>query len=150
MVKPRCNLPDLVNGTLIKRGVKLVRNPFNRSYFTYVGSKWEKFNLTWALRSGSPPEANLPISFALKTWADSSVFRFSKASLFEAADVKISFYSGIHYDNIPFEEDDLAHSFYPPRGELHFNADVTWVVDFRGSHCDTADIETIAFHELGV
>ncbi|XP_047326762.1 metalloendoproteinase 4-MMP-like [Impatiens glandulifera] len=40
----------------------------------------------------------------------------------------------------------LAYSFYPPDGELHFNARIPWV---NGAEPGKMDIETVALHELG-
>ncbi|XP_047309437.1 metalloendoproteinase 2-MMP-like [Impatiens glandulifera] len=140
MVKHRFNFPDLVNGTSIKHGMKLVRDPFNNSYFAFLGPKWSKYSLTWAMHNQMPVIFTEPLESAFKTWHDNSMIFLSKASSFNTADVKIYYLKSDRFG------DRFAQAFHPPSGTLEFNAEVTW-----GSigHPDTIDIESAALHEIG-
>ncbi|XP_047309441.1 metalloendoproteinase 3-MMP-like [Impatiens glandulifera] len=141
MVTPRCNFPDLVNGTPIKQGVKLVQNPFNNSYYAFLGSRWpmSKYNLTWDIADSKiKSKAITPLTLAFKKWEDDSVLSFRRASSFKSADVKIKFFR--------FEGKDTAHAYPPPSGELNFNAKFSWG---DGTKPDRMDLESIGLHEIG-
>ncbi|XP_047309427.1 metalloendoproteinase 5-MMP-like [Impatiens glandulifera] len=147
MTKPRCGFPDLINGTTIKHGMKLVLDPTKRSYYV-TGSKWDKLNLTWATKPGMRDDARKPIFFAIKEWELVTRFHFVQSNDFEKSDLKIGFYSGNHGDNQPFDGPGgiFAHAGLPPDGGVHFDADENWVI---GAVPGRIDIESVALHELG-
>ncbi len=48
----------------------------------------------------------------------------------------------------------LAHAFYPPpngnfAGDIHFDDDENWTIDYRNSSSQPLDIITITAHEIG-
>ncbi|XP_047309444.1 metalloendoproteinase 2-MMP-like [Impatiens glandulifera] len=147
MVKPRCSLPDLVNGTPIKHGIKLVRNPINSSYYEFLPSpKWSKFNLTWYKYSESRPESISPLTFAFKTWKDNSKFNFVRASSYGGSDVTIHFGNANTTNIRNFKDFSIAYTTNLPDPNIYFNVKIPWVV---GDSPDGYDIETTAVHEIG-
>ncbi|XP_047309426.1 metalloendoproteinase 2-MMP-like [Impatiens glandulifera] len=141
MSKPRCGVPDLINGTTIKHGMKLVFDPTKRSYYVTGWSKWNKLILTWATKPGTRNDARQPIYLALKEWESVTRFHFIQSNDYEKSDVKIEFVQ--HIDG---RGRVLAFAGFPPNGGVHFDADEDWVI---GAVPGRDDIETTALHELG-
>lgn len=59
--------------------------------------------------------------------------------------VKIDFYAKEHGDGYPFDGKGrvLAHAFFPPYGQLHFDDDESWSSVSFGGLCDLFDIKII-------
>ncbi|XP_047309563.1 metalloendoproteinase 5-MMP-like [Impatiens glandulifera] len=147
MVKPRCGFPDLVNGSLIKHGVKLVRDPFKSGlYYGYGKPRWSKLKLYWSVAPGTRSDAINPITYAFYSWQKVTKFNFLRS--YGNTDIQISFTSYPSEDYEPFLRHSgiMAYSRLPPRGTLRFRADAPWT---NGARADKMDIETIAVHELG-
>ncbi|XP_047309562.1 metalloendoproteinase 5-MMP-like [Impatiens glandulifera] len=148
MVKPRCGFPDLVNGCLIKHGVKLVRDPYKSGLFYMYGKRrWSKLRLSWYLAAGMRSDAINPITYAFNSWQKVTKFNFIR-SAYRNTDIQISFTSYLSEDYYPFLQHSgiVAYAQLPPSGKLHFRADVPWS---NGTRPWEMDIETVALHELG-
>ncbi|XP_047309438.1 metalloendoproteinase 5-MMP-like [Impatiens glandulifera] len=150
MVNPQYGFPDLVSGSFIKDGVKLVRDPFiGGSYYELGSSKFSSLYLTWALPLITKPLiVNCTVS-ALRKWASQGVpFNFVRIYDILEADIKISFVSGDHGDGLPFngKHGPFGHGLPPPTGILHLNEDIPWAM---GAVPGTVDIETVVLHMLG-
>ncbi|XP_039048773.1 metalloendoproteinase 1-like [Hibiscus syriacus] len=137
MMIPRCGVPDIIfhNNGLV-------------SNYSFPGEKWSKYDLTYDIKNDvqvfTAKEMSPVISQALNTWADVSRFRFSKQAQGANANIKIGFFPVNHGDPFPF---DMAHAFYPERGDLHFNAVWNWTYNQPASN--QIDLESIGVHELG-
>ncbi|XP_047309345.1 metalloendoproteinase 5-MMP-like [Impatiens glandulifera] len=147
MSKPRCVCPDLVNGTMVKHGMKMVLDQSKGSYYV-TDTKWSKLNLSWAIKLGTRGDAYKPIYWAIRRWALVTKFNFTNINDFTQSDLKIAFYKRSHGDSGPFDGRGgiLAHAGMPPDGGIHFDADEKWVI---GAHPTGVDIESVAVHELG-
>ncbi|KAJ4702677.1 Metalloendoproteinase [Melia azedarach] len=158
MEKPRCGVADIINGTTRMRSSQSGQQNNESSHFHTVAHygffksspKWpaSKFNLTYAFLQGTRDDAKDPIARAFHTWAANTPFKFSQTQDYNAADIKIGFYSGDHGDRVPFGSlyGALAHAYPPSDGRLHFNADQAWGV---GANKGLYDLETTALHEIG-
>ncbi|XP_038886872.1 metalloendoproteinase 2-MMP-like isoform X2 [Benincasa hispida] len=149
MSKPRCGVADIIHGNTWMRASKK-RNQLGHgighfhtvSHYAFLGGniRWPKSHLTYEMAS--------PISRAFATWAANSHFTFSQALDNQTADINIEFASGDHGDGNPFDGVGgvIAHSFMPPDGRFHLDADESWAAGvFSGSF----DLETVALHEIG-
>ncbi|KAJ4703021.1 Metalloendoproteinase [Melia azedarach] len=148
MAKPRCGVPDLINGTTRMR---ISSDIFHSHYALFPGNpKWPVTLdfLTYSFAPGTRDDAKEAVKQALLTWSSVTPFAFTFLEDYEVADIKISFQRGEHGDGIPFDGPGgaLAHASAPTTGLLHFDADETWAV---GAVPGAADIQTAALHELG-
>ncbi|XP_019110593.2 collagenase 3a isoform X4 [Larimichthys crocea] len=136
MKKARCGVPD----------IKVA------SYSTFENNpKWDKNSLTYRIENYTPDmpvsEVDDSINRALQVWAKVTPLRFTRIYS-GTADIMISFGSGAHGDNQPFDGPDgtLAHAF-PPNlgGDAHFDEDETFT--FRSSNGYVLFL--VAAHEFG-
>ncbi|KAJ8775203.1 hypothetical protein K2173_020207 [Erythroxylum novogranatense] len=158
MTTPRCGVADIVNGTNWMR----VRNNHHhhrghnsfhttaRYSFFQGNPRWpsNQYSLTYGFRAGTPAGAMEAVDRAFRTWQTNTHFRFSRASDYENANLKISFHRGDHGDGAAFDGPGgtIAHAFAPTRGWFHYDADELWSVGpIRGAF----DLETVALHEIG-
>ncbi|KAF7135595.1 hypothetical protein RHSIM_Rhsim08G0097000 [Rhododendron simsii] len=157
MMKPRCGVPDIVNGTNWMRGDKKEANHTHStihtvSHFTFFSGnlKWPptRYQLTYAFAPRTSSNAISAVARAFNTWASQTQFRFSRSKNFASADIKIGFYRGDHGDGEPFtgQNESLAHAFPPTDGRFHYNANYSFTVNpVEGSF----HLETVALHEIG-
>ncbi|XP_059069452.1 metalloendoproteinase 1-MMP isoform X2 [Cryptomeria japonica] len=122
--------------------------------------KWQSTNLTYALldipyaQLGlSSAAVRFSIAAAFDSWAAVTPFHFVEAQNSDQANIKISFATGDHGDGEPFDGPGglLAHSFAPPSGIMHFDAEEYWRVDGfeEPSYFLWVDLQSIALHEIG-
>ncbi|XP_047321493.1 metalloendoproteinase 3-MMP-like [Impatiens glandulifera] len=119
------------------------------SFYLPSNKKWNKISLSYAIQSGTRSDVIAQIWIALATWDMVSPLTFvDRSNDFSNADLKFSFFQREHGDGHPFDGPGkvLAHAFYPPNGEIHFDADENLVV---GEVPDGIDISSLALHELG-
>ncbi|XP_036068868.1 matrix metalloproteinase-23 isoform X1 [Oryzias melastigma] len=128
--------------------------------------KWDKFKLTYKLLSfptnlinASDTRRGLAKAFGM--WSDVSPFTFREVPADEEADIKIGFYPINHTDCLQsylhhcFDgiTGELAHAFFPPTGEIHFDDDEYWIVgNMRFSWKRgvwLTDLIHVATHEIG-
>ncbi|RYR58690.1 hypothetical protein Ahy_A05g024573 isoform A [Arachis hypogaea] len=89
---------------------------------------------------------------AFSRWATVIPVNFQEAEWYDAADIKIGFYSGDHGDGEPFDGvlGVLGHAFSPQNGRFHLDAAESWSVDFERDKSRVAvDLESVATHEIG-
>lgn len=151
MMTPRCGVADHI-------GVHKIDNSNKKdhihgvSHYSLFGSKqkWppSKYHLTYGFAPGTPSEAMTPVARALRTWAASTQFKFSRHIDYKKADIKISFEYGDHGDGSSFDGPGgiLAHAYSPTHGNFHYDADEPWSV---GALEGYYDLETVALHEIG-
>uniref|UniRef100_A0A3P9IJ98 Matrix metallopeptidase 23B n=1 Tax=Oryzias latipes TaxID=8090 RepID=A0A3P9IJ98_ORYLA len=128
--------------------------------------KWDKFKLTYKLLSfptnlinASDTRRGLAKAFGM--WSDVSPFTFREVPADQEADIKIGFYPVNHTDCLQsylhhcFDgiTGELAHAFFPPTGEIHFDDDEYWIVgNMRFSWKRgvwLTDLIHVATHEIG-
>ncbi|XP_074343074.1 metalloendoproteinase 1-like [Apium graveolens] len=127
MSQPRCGVPD---------------SPAMRPDYAFFPGKptWWTYNLTFAFAPGTRGDAIDPVANALEDWASVSPFKFSLNNIFNNANFKISF---VPHDG-PLK--DLANSYAPRDGRLHFDEAENWVI---GKVPGGIDIESVGLHEIG-
>ncbi|XP_047321450.1 metalloendoproteinase 3-MMP-like [Impatiens glandulifera] len=140
MGTPRCGNSD-------HRAVQNEQHNITKSFYSLSHTKWDKVDLIFVIKPGTRSDALDPIKRALDAWDKVSALTFARGELFNA-DVKFSFLARQHGDNHPFDGpgNELGHSFYPPNGEVHIDADENWVV---GAVPGGYDIYTLVLHEIG-
>ncbi|XP_017266698.1 matrix metalloproteinase-23 isoform X2 [Kryptolebias marmoratus] len=128
--------------------------------------KWDKFNLTYKLLSFptnliNASDTHQGIARAFSMWSDVSPFTFKKVPADQEADIKIGFYPINHTDCLQsylhqcFDgtTGELAHAFFPPIGEIHFDDSEYWILGkMRYSWKKgvwLTDLVHVATHEIG-
>ncbi|KAG7332231.1 hypothetical protein KOW79_004065 [Hemibagrus wyckioides] len=128
--------------------------------------KWDKFKLTYKLLSFprnlmNASDTRRGIAKAFAMWSDVSPFSFREVPVDEEADIKIGFYPVNHTDCLKsylhhcFDgiTGELAHAFFPPTGEIHFDDDEYWILgNMRFSWKKgvwLTDLVHVAAHEIG-
>ncbi|XP_055748488.1 matrix metalloproteinase-23-like [Salvelinus fontinalis] len=114
----------------------------NKRYtFTPEKLKWDKFKLTYKLLSFprnlmNASDTRRGIAKAFTMWSDVSPFSFREVPTDQEADIKIGFYPINHTDCLQsylhhcFDgiTGELAHAFFPPTGEIHFDDHEYWIL----------------------
>ncbi|XP_058192914.1 metalloendoproteinase 2-MMP [Rhododendron vialii] len=164
IVRPRCGVADIVNGTTsMNSGKKTTSSGIHihavNHYSFFPGTpRWPagKTDLTYAFLPANSLSDSVRTVFsrAFQKWSAVIPLTFTETSSYGVADIRIGFYSGDHNDGEPFDGvlGTLAHAFSPPSGVLHFDGDENWVVegDVAASAVVSAvDLESVAVHELG-
>ncbi|PIA40348.1 hypothetical protein AQUCO_02500204v1 [Aquilegia coerulea] len=155
MKKPRCGIPDVVNGTSTMQPGKKKRHDSTKlhtvgHYSFFPGNpKWT--HLTYAFDTSANRDILAPIFVTVfSKWSAVSLFTFEEIADYTVSDIVIGVHSGSHGDGNPFDGPGgtLAHAFAPSDGRLHFDADESWstsTVPVAGS----IDLQTVALHEVG-
>uniref|UniRef100_A0A7N0V174 Peptidase metallopeptidase domain-containing protein n=1 Tax=Kalanchoe fedtschenkoi TaxID=63787 RepID=A0A7N0V174_KALFE len=153
MVKPRCGVPDIINGTTRMASGNHKHSSFHTvSHYTFFPGmpRWplSKTNLTYGFLSTTPTAARNPVSNAYARWAAATRFDFALVSDLRLADMTISFNRLSHGDGNPFDGRGgvLAHAFAPTDGRFHYDGDERWSVNPDSS---AFHLETTALHEIG-
>ena len=162
IVRPRCGVADIVNGTsTMNSGKSNTSTHFHTvSHYTlFPGEpRWpqSKRDLTYTF----DPDNNLSdevksvFARAFDRWSTVTPLTFTMTTSAYSADIKIGFYTGDHGDGEPFDGvlGTLAHAFSPPNGRFHLDNAENWVVagDVTEDASNTAiDLESVAVHEIG-
>ncbi|XP_076859215.1 matrix metalloproteinase-23 isoform X2 [Brachyhypopomus gauderio] len=128
--------------------------------------KWDKFKLTYKLLSFprnllNASDTRRGIAKAFAMWSNVSPFSFREVPADQDADIRIGFYSVNHTDCLQsylhhcFDgiTGELAHAFFPPTGEIHFDDDEYWILgNMRFSWKKgvwLTDLVHVAAHEVG-
>uniref|UniRef100_V9KRC1 Matrix metallopeptidase 23B n=3 Tax=Callorhinchus milii TaxID=7868 RepID=V9KRC1_CALMI len=127
--------------------------------------KWDHFNLTYKILSFpktlNENDTRKGIAEAFQMWSKVSPFNFTEVHESRNADIKLGFYSINHtdcwatpshpcFDGITGE---LAHAFFPPHGEIHFDDYEHWILG--KTHFSwrkvvwLTDLVHITAHEIG-
>ncbi|KAK6472324.1 matrix metalloproteinase-23-like [Huso huso] len=128
--------------------------------------KWDKFKLTYKLLSFprnlmNESDTRKGMAAAFTMWSDVSPFSFREVPDDQEADIKIGFYPINHTDCLQsylhqcFDgiTGELAHAFFPPTGEIHFDDSEYWVLG--NMHYSwkkgvwLTDVVHVAAHEIG-
>ncbi|XP_052171997.1 metalloendoproteinase 2-MMP-like [Diospyros lotus] len=163
IVRPRCGVADIINGTSsMKSGKATTSNGHIHSvahYAFFPGTpRWpdSKRDLTYAFLPDNQLSDQVKAIFgrAFDRWAAVIPMTFSETSSYYSADIRIGFYSGDHGDGEPFDGvlGTLAHAFSPTSGRFHLDLDENWVVDgdvSTASSSSAVDLESVAVHEIG-
>ncbi|XP_072464651.1 matrix metalloproteinase-23 isoform X2 [Notamacropus eugenii] len=102
---------------------------------------WDHFNLTYKILSYprnliNRSETRRGLVAAFRMWSDVSPFTFREVAPDLPSDLKIGFYPINHTDCLRslvhrcFDgtTGELAHAFFPPNGEIHFDDSEYWIV----------------------
>ncbi|XP_019396856.1 PREDICTED: matrix metalloproteinase-23 isoform X1 [Crocodylus porosus] len=128
--------------------------------------KWDHFNLTYKILSFprnliNKSDTRKGLAAAFRMWSEVSPFSFKEVSPRTASDLKIGFYSINHTDCLQslihhcFDgtTGELAHAFFPPNGEIHFDDHEYWILgNTRFSWKKgvwLTDLVHVAAHEIG-
>ncbi|XP_070695716.1 matrix metalloproteinase-23 isoform X1 [Pempheris klunzingeri] len=128
--------------------------------------KWDKFKLTYKLLSFptnliNASDTRRGIAKAFGMWSDISPFTFREVPADQESDIKIGFYPVNHTDCLQsylhhcFDgiTGELAHAFFPPTGEIHFDDHEYWILgNMRFSWKKgvwLTDLVHVATHEIG-
>ncbi|XP_058115538.1 metalloendoproteinase 2-MMP-like [Magnolia sinica] len=162
MVRPRCGVADVINGTSTMNSGRSKNKNERRLYTFFPGTpKWpsSKRELTYAFST-----QNLVIQIqvmrtifrrAFDRWAAVTQLTFTEIDSYITADLRIGFFSGDHGDGEPFDGvlGTLAHAFSPTNGMFHLDAAENWVADgdvtTSSSRSTAIDLESVAVHEIG-
>ncbi|XP_045471209.1 matrilysin-like isoform X2 [Harmonia axyridis] len=142
MGMPRCGVKDLM-GQSGKR----------KKRFDTEGSTWEKRNITYRINKYPTKlkrdNVDSIIRKAFDLWAKHAEINFeSRKNSNEKVDMDISFITGKHGDDTPFEgpEGVLAHAFFPKfGGDVHFDDSEEWTIDSPKG----INLLQVANHEIG-
>lgn len=169
IVRPRCGVADIINGTTSMNSGKENSSAASSStslkfhtvsHYTYFDGTPRWPDGTQTLTYSFLPANNLSddvknvFATAFDRWSEVTTLSFTEATSYETADITIGFYSGDHGDGEPFDGvlGTLAHAFSPTNGRFHLDAAENWVVsgDVTKSSLSTAvDLESVAIHEIG-
>lgn len=114
----------------------------NRRY-ALSSSSWGHRNLIWY--ANVQPMAAAVFTAAFRVWAEVSRFTFQRQSHLDSnVDIQLKFLKNGHNDPYPFDGpgNSYAHAFYPPHGEVHFDADEKWDIPY--THCAAFFNKTIS------
>ncbi|XP_071772769.1 matrix metalloproteinase-23 isoform X1 [Centroberyx gerrardi] len=129
--------------------------------------KWDKFKLTYNRLLSFPTnlmnasDTRRGIAKAFGMWSDVSPFSFREVPADQEADIKIGFYPINHTDCLQSHlhhcfdgiTGELAHAFFPPTGEIHFDDHEYWILgNMRFSWKKgvwLTDLVHVAAHEIG-
>ncbi|NXF30397.1 MMP23 protein, partial [Nyctibius bracteatus] len=144
------------------------RPPARRKRYTITPGhlKWDHFNLTYKILSFprnliSARDTRRGLAAAFRMWSEVSPFSFREVPRHVASDLKIGFYSINHTDCLEslihhcFDgtTGELAHAFFPPNGEIHFDDHEYWILgNTRFSWKKgvwLTDLVHVAAHEIG-
>ncbi|KAJ0818210.1 putative matrilysin [Helianthus annuus] len=161
ILKPRCGVPDIVNGTTTMNSGKTTSFQHSVAHYSFFPGtpRWpsRRRDLTYAFdpRNELSEDVKRVFANAFSRWSEWTPLTFTNISDYSSADMKIGFYSGDHGDDEPFDGvlGTLAHAFAPPTGLLHLDNAETWIINdvfTSGSSSSTAmDLESVAVHEIG-
>lgn len=160
MTRPRCGVPDVVNGRTRSgkdgRHLNSAQLHVVSHYEFFPGEpRWRKSHLTYGFLSGVQSidiqSLRSICASAFARWQRVSIFTFEEIGDVNSADLKIGFFRGNHGDGADNSFDGfqgtLAHAFSPPGGHFHFDADENWGIN--PSSNDAVDLESVAVHEIG-
>ncbi|XP_056652007.1 matrix metalloproteinase-23 isoform X2 [Monodelphis domestica] len=146
--------PDSLRGTQAPRE-RLLPPKARRKRYTITPSRlhWDHFNLTYKILSYprnliNQSETRRGLGAAFRMWSSVSPFTFREVAPALPSDLKIV----VHrcFDGTTGE---LAHAFFPPNGEIHFDDSEYWIVgETRFSWKKgvwLTDLVHIAAHEIG-
>ncbi|XP_050905613.1 metalloendoproteinase 2-MMP [Lathyrus oleraceus] len=161
IVKPRCGVADIINGTTSMNSGKFNdTNLHTVAHYAFFPGKPRWPAGTRTLTYAFDPNENLDdatkqvFANAFNQWSKVTTITFTETTSYRSADIKIGFYSGDHGDGEPFDGvlGTLAHAFSPTDGRFHLDKSEDWVVngDVRESSLSNAiDLESVAVHEIG-
>lgn len=160
IVRPRCGVADIVNGSTSMNSGKTNTSFHTVAHYTTFPGRpsWpsSKFDLTYAFLPANQLSDSVKALFtkAFDRWSAVTPLTFSQTTSYNDADIRIAFYSGDHGDGEPFDGvlGTLAHAFSPTSGRLHLDGDENWVtadITTVTSSSTAVDLESVAVHEIG-
>ncbi|KVH97783.1 metalloendoproteinase 5-MMP-like [Cynara cardunculus var. scolymus] len=160
ILKPRCGVADIINGSSTMNSGKaasMVGHTVAHYSFFPGMPRWSsrRRDLTYAFdpRNQLSDDVKRVFGNAFTRWSEWTPLTFTESSNYDTADLKIGFYGGNHGDGEDFDGvlGTLAHAFAPPRGLLHLDSDETWIIDdvFASGSPSAMDLESVAVHEIG-
>ncbi|KAL0004078.1 hypothetical protein SO802_011639 [Lithocarpus litseifolius] len=167
IIKPRCGVADIVNGTSAMNSGKTNATSSSTHFHGIVVSRYAFFpgeprwpeghrHLTFAFNPENDitDEIRAVFSRAFDRWSRVTPLTFELSTSPYLADITIGFFNGDHGDGEPFDGilGTLAHAFSPPSGRFHLDAAESWVVDddvTMSTSLAAIDLESVAVHEIG-
>ncbi|XP_027362804.1 metalloendoproteinase 2-MMP-like [Abrus precatorius] len=164
IMRPRCGVADIINGTTAMNSGKSNTNATAKlhtvSHYSFFPDqqRWPEGTqeLTYAFDpdNGLDDVAKGVFATAFDRWSEVTTISFRETTSYEEADIKIGFYSGDHGDGEPFDGvlGTLAHAFSPTDGRFHLDKAEDWVVTgdvTEAALSNAVDLESVAVHEIG-
>ncbi|KAK7252339.1 hypothetical protein RIF29_36204 [Crotalaria pallida] len=168
IIKPRCGVADIINGTTTMNSGKTNSSASSNgtlkfhtvSHYTFFPEmqRWPEGTeeLTYAFDpdNGLDDVVKGVFKNAFDRWSNVTTITFRETTSYASANIKIGFYSGDHGDGEPFDGvlGTLAHAFSPTNGRFHLDMAEDWVAtgDVTASDLSNAvDLESVAVHEIG-
>ncbi|KAI3818163.1 hypothetical protein L1987_11966 [Smallanthus sonchifolius] len=160
ILKPRCGVADIVNGsTTMNSGKAASMFGHTVGHYTFFPGtpRWppRRRDLTYAFdpRNQLSDAVKRVFANAFSRWSEWTPLTFTEVGNYNSADIKIGFYSGDHGDGEEFDGvlGTLAHAFAPPAGLLHLDSAETWIINdvFTSGSPSAMDLESVAVHEIG-
>ncbi|PIA25629.1 hypothetical protein AQUCO_11000036v1 [Aquilegia coerulea] len=159
MMKPRCGVPDIINGTTRMPSGKKKHQHGPLSLHTVLHFKffdgeprWPKTHLTYKFISSVevvPLQTLRPVvSRAFAKWAAVSQFTFEEVQPGSNSDIQIGFQTRFHGDGVNFDGPGgvVAHAFQPTLGKFHYDAEENWSIS---PNMYEIDLESVTVHEIG-
>ncbi|CAJ1931591.1 unnamed protein product [Sphenostylis stenocarpa] len=164
IVRPRCGVADVINGTSTMNSGKSNTTTTPKfhtvAHYSFFDGmpRWPEGTeeLTYAFDPDNSLDdvSKSVFSNAFKRWAEVTTISFRETSSYRTADITIGFYSGDHGDGEPFDGvlGTLAHAFSPTNGMFHLDQAEDWVATgdvTKASVSNAVDLESVAVHEIG-
>ncbi|KAK7307182.1 hypothetical protein VNO77_40012 [Canavalia gladiata] len=164
IMRPRCGVADIINGTTSMNSAKSNSNDTVKfhtvSHYSFFPNepKWPEGTeeLTYAFdpENGLDDTVKGVFANAFDRWSEVTTISFRETTSYGNADIKIGFYSGDHGDGEPFDGvlGTLAHAFSPTNGMFHLDKAEDWVVTGDVTEApltNAVDLESVAVHEIG-
>ncbi|KNA23775.1 hypothetical protein SOVF_021490 [Spinacia oleracea] len=154
MMKPRCGCADIINGrnTMQRKHNTSSKSMYGSSFYGVIGTRWTSSELTYQIRVETliPGSENMRyvVADALNKWAEYSPFSFQEVGEGSRSNLVFGFAVGDHGDGFPFDGRGgvLGHSFPPPDGRSHYDANDIWS-DNPGQY--QIDLNSVVLHEIG-
>ncbi|XP_057443616.1 metalloendoproteinase 2-MMP-like [Lotus japonicus] len=160
IVRPRCGVADIINGTTSMNSGKSNSSLHTVAHYSFFEGQPRWPEGTEELTYAFDPEESLDnmtkavFASAFSRWSEVTTITFRETETYFMADIKIGFYSGDHGDGEAFDGvlGTLAHAFSPTNGRFHLDKAEDWVVSgdvTEASLSNAVDLESVAVHEIG-
>ncbi|KAK7309528.1 hypothetical protein RJT34_06329 [Clitoria ternatea] len=164
IVRPRCGVADIINGTTTMNSGKPDANATTKfhtvAHYSFFPEepRWPAgtTELTYAFdpENGLDDKTKRVFASAFARWSEVTTINFRETASYGDADIKIGFYSGDHGDGEPFDGvlGTLAHAFSPTNGRFHLDKAEDWVATgdvTEAALSNAVDLESVAVHEIG-
>ncbi|WCJ35746.1 matrix metalloproteinase [Euphorbia peplus] len=155
MMKPRCGVADIVNGSK-NTPPKNPKHLHTVAHYNFFPGplKWPaetshlRYKFVSSLEVQGTENVRSICAKAFEKWAQVTHFTFEEVAGNSEAELEIGFFRRFHGDGNPFDgiHGVLAHATAPTHGKCHFDGAETWSENPEPTE---VDLESVAVHEIG-